>query len=59
MPHHPMNTHGDADSGGLYMSFVPGKTLKSAWAEFDDTSKGHILPGDLGSYDPDLHNPPS
>lgn len=27
-------------SGELYMALVPGSTLKSVWAEFDDKTKG-------------------
>lgn len=33
---------GDAFYGELFMSYIPGKTLESAWAGFDDTTKGRI-----------------
>ncbi|OAA66946.1 Phosphotransferase family protein [Niveomyces insectorum RCEF 264] len=33
---------GEAFYGELFMSYVPGKTLKAAWAGFDDATKGRI-----------------
>ena len=34
--------HGAVISGQLYMDYVPGRTLSSAWANLDDVSKGRL-----------------
>ncbi len=36
------NKIGAAVSGRLYMDYMPGRTLSSAWATLDDVSKSHL-----------------